>query len=317
MDRAATSFHRFRIWSPLVLAGFVGALAVEGCGDSASNIEVPPLQIITATTGSVLDADGYTASIDGGSPLTVGVNDTVIVGDAGPGTHVIQLSGVASNCQVQGSNSDTVAVATGATTDAAFAVSCAPLPVGDGQIVVTTATTGSAAGPANYAILLDGRRIGTIAPNGTTTAGGIAAGSHAVGLDSLPAGCQVAGDNPATVMVGVDSSSTVSFGISCGASGEGSIAKWTIASGSRPPRLYDVWGSGPADFWAVGTDLDNGKAGVIEHFDGTAWVAEPSRADVQLDAVWGTARATSTPPVRTTTRLPPPFSTTTAARGRR
>ncbi len=59
-----------------------------------------------------------------------------------------------------------------------------------------------------------------------------------------------------------------------------------VDAGEFPPQvLFKVWGSGPADVWAVGT------GGVILHFDGAAWSAVASPTVDRLIAVWGTSAA--------------------------
>jgi hypothetical protein len=273
-----------------VLLDALAAAALVACGENGvgTNIEVPPLEITTATSGSPIDPDGYSATVDGGMPIAIGVNDTVIVGDAGTGTHVVGLSGVASNCRVEGASSDTVTVTDGSTAGVGFAVTCGPASAGDGQIVVTTATTGSNADPDGYAILLDGSRAGSIPSVGTATLGGVPVGSHTIGLDSVAAGCQVAGDNPQTVAVVADSTSAAAFAVTCSTPQTGSIAKWTITAQPNSALLYDTWGSGPTDFFAAGSDLNAARAGVIEHYNGSGWVEQIRLPKIQLDAVWGT-----------------------------
>ena len=163
-----------------------GALAavVFACNDSSggTNVDVPPLEITTVTSGSDLDPDGYLATVDGGTPTPIGINDTAIVGDASTGQHVVALSGVASNCRLEGSGSDTVAVADGSTADAGFSITCEPASSGEGQIQVSTATTGSNVDADGYAVL------GSIPSTGTSSVGGVSAGSHTIGLDSVAAG---------------------------------------------------------------------------------------------------------------------------------
>ena len=262
--------------------------ACSGSGDGSTNIDIPPLQIMTATSGTSIDPDGYSATIDAGAPMAIGVNDTVVVGDAGSGRHVVTLSGVASNCQVQGSATDTVTVADGSTADASFEVTCGSVSAGDGQIQVTTATTGSNPDPDGYAILLDGNRVGSIPSAGTATIGGIPAGSHGIGLDSLAAGCQVSGDNPQTLTVVADSTIAAAFAVVCGSTPSGSIGQWTAEAQPNNALLFDTWGSGPTDFFAAGTDQNNANAGVIEHYDGSSWSEQKRLPEIQLDAVWGT-----------------------------
>jgi len=144
----------------------LGALAAMlfACSDNGggTNVDVPPLQITTATSGSDLDPDGYVATVDGGTPTPIGINDTVIVGEASTGQHVVALSGVASNCRLETSSSDTVTVADGSTANAGFSIGCEPASSGEGQIQVATSTTGSNIDADGYAILLDGRRVGSI-----------------------------------------------------------------------------------------------------------------------------------------------------------
>ena len=273
--------------SALLLCTTGMAVAVVACGDQSSNIDVPPLQVTTATTGDQLDPDGYAVSVNGADPMSVGVNDTLIIGDASPGPQVVELSGVAPNCVVQGSGTDTVTVAAGATASANFQITCAAVQAGDGQVQVTASTTGSSLDPDGYDVLLDGRRVGTVAAQGSATLGGVAAGSHTVGLDGIAPNCQPAGDNPQNVAVVADSTVMAPFAITCATGSSGSIAKWTSV---RPPNtalMFDVWGSSSSDFWAVGTDRDGGNAGVIEHYDGGQWSEQVRLPDIQLDAVWG------------------------------
>ena len=101
-------------------------------------------------------------------------------------------------------------------------------------------------------------------------------------------GCQVSGDNPQTVMVVADSTSAADFAVACAPPHTGGIAKWTTAPQPSSAVLYDTWGSGSTDSFAAGSDLDAGRAGVIEHNDGSGWVEQIRLPEIQLDAVWGT-----------------------------
>ncbi len=63
---------------------------------------VPPpagtgrVQITTATTGSSIDPDGYTVTLDGGNAQAITVNDTLTFDNLAPGPHSVQLSGMAA-----------------------------------------------------------------------------------------------------------------------------------------------------------------------------------------------------------------------------
>jgi Tol biopolymer transport system component len=80
------------------------------------------IQLTTATTGSGLDADGYTFAIDGGSSQTVGINATLPLDGLAPGPHSIALGGIAPNCHLDGDNPRTVQAAAGVTVR--FELSC-------------------------------------------------------------------------------------------------------------------------------------------------------------------------------------------------
>ncbi len=110
------------------------------------------LQVTTTTTGDSLDPDGYTVCVDpyngGGWDYSVGsapramtvpvctslaANGAATMYDMAPGSHVVELYGVADNCAVAGDNPRTVTV--GLTGEVAFAVTCAVT----GSLRVTTA----------------------------------------------------------------------------------------------------------------------------------------------------------------------------------
>ncbi|MEA2712996.1 MAG: hypothetical protein QOK27_957 [Gemmatimonadales bacterium] len=90
--------------------------------------EPPPeagtLRITTVTTGADQDPDGYTFAIDGGSSQPIGVNSVASLTSVAAGGHRVRLSGVASNCALDGANPRAVTVASGAMAELGFAVSC-------------------------------------------------------------------------------------------------------------------------------------------------------------------------------------------------
>jgi len=98
----------------------------EGC---AGTSPTPPagtadLTVSTATTGSNVDSDGYTVTVDGGSSRAIGIAGSVTFTGLAAGSHSVQLGGVAGNCTVDGPNPQTVSVPAGGTAQASFAVSC-------------------------------------------------------------------------------------------------------------------------------------------------------------------------------------------------
>jgi len=99
------------------------------------NLSLQPfgtLHVITNTTGSGLDPDGYLLVVGGMIPNSgtmlgypMGLNDEEILSQALPGQHSLELTEVASNCMVAGDNPRTVTVAARETTVAIFQVTCA------------------------------------------------------------------------------------------------------------------------------------------------------------------------------------------------
>jgi hypothetical protein len=130
------------------------------------------LTVNTSTTGSDLDPDGYTVTIDGSFSQPIATNGSVTF--TGPsGDHTLALSGVAANCTVSGANPRTVNVPANTTTTTTFSVTCAPTGggggggsaevVGQGQIGSGSPTPGSDATTFNFDIRSDlsGRFTGT------------------------------------------------------------------------------------------------------------------------------------------------------------
>ena len=59
------------------------------------------LELTVRTTGHDPDPDGYTVTVDAGSPLTAAINDTVTIPDLDPGSHTVTLAGLADNCTLE------------------------------------------------------------------------------------------------------------------------------------------------------------------------------------------------------------------------
>ena len=98
------------------------------------------LTVSTSTTGANLDPNGYTVTVDGGSPQAIGINASVSYLNLTAGNHTVAISGVAANCTVSGGTSRTVSVPSGGTATTTFSVSCNAPPVvnaGPDQTAVT------------------------------------------------------------------------------------------------------------------------------------------------------------------------------------
>lgn len=177
------------------------------------------LQITTATTGTSLDPDGYTVSLDGGSPQSIVTNGTLTIGSVPSGSHSVQLSGEAGNCTVSGDKSRVVTISAAQAATVQFVIACVTPPPGSGSIAVTATTSGSSLDPDGYTIRVDQGSSQTLTINGTRTVGSLTAGPHTAQLGGLATNCTVAGDNPRSVTVTAGQTATVAFAITCVAAG--------------------------------------------------------------------------------------------------
>src|SRR5213082_491329 len=172
------------------------------------------LTVTTSTSGSNIDADGYTVTVDGNASKSIGTNGTVTFTGLSAASHTVVLSGVASNCSVSGGPSRTVSVPAGGTASTSFSVSCtAPT----GNLTVTTSTSGSNIDADGYTVTVDGNVSNSIGTNGSVTFTGLSAASHTVVLSGVASNCSVSGGPSRTVSVPADGTASTSFSVSCAA----------------------------------------------------------------------------------------------------
>src|SRR5206468_1707653 len=173
------------------------------------------LTVTTGTSGSNIDADGYTVTVDGNASKSIGTNGSVTFTGLSAASHTVVLSGVASNCSVSGGPSRTVSVPAGGTASTSFSVSCTAPPPETGNLTVTASTTGSNLDPDGYTATVDGGASQSVGTSGSVTFTGLSAGSHSVALSGLAANCSVSGANPQTVTVPSGGTATATFAVSC------------------------------------------------------------------------------------------------------
>src|SRR5206468_1330912 len=178
------------------------AVGVQTGGPATTTFTVscatPPgnLTVSASTSGSSLDPDGYTVTVDGGSPQALAINGSVSYTNLTTGNHTVAISGVASTCTVSGSSSRTVNVPSGGTATTTFTVTCSTPP---GNLTATTSTSGSDVDPDGYTVAVDGGPGQAISINGSLTFTGLAAGSHDVVLVAVAANCTVSGGTTQSV----------------------------------------------------------------------------------------------------------------------
>ena len=103
----------------IVTAGQTAAVSFAVMCSATSSIKVT-----TVTTGSLLDPDGYTVSVDGGAPQPIGINAELAMPGLAAGDHSVALAGLGTNCTASDGNPRTVTVPAGVEAPLRFTVSC-------------------------------------------------------------------------------------------------------------------------------------------------------------------------------------------------
>ena len=204
------------------------------------------LRVITSTTGTSLDHDGYTVLVDEfcdyyygcyyGWSEPAAVNDTVMIAPIPNGGHTVWLANVAANCAVAGANPVTATVVAGDTTTVVFAVTCAPA----GSVAVTAVTTGVDLDAGGYTVQVDSGPSALLPTNGVATIRDVPEGDHAVQLGAVDQNCSVQGSNPVTIHVTANDTARTTFQINC-VSIHGTLRITVATSGANiDPNGYTV-----------------------------------------------------------------------------
>jgi hypothetical protein len=277
----------------IIVAGGATAEASFAISCSATS---GSLQISTSTTGSNPDPDGYTVSVDGGAAQPIGVNATLPVAGVPAGAHQVALSGLASNCSVQGDNPKQVTVSVGASASVAFTITCSTTtgsswaPMASGTNTFLEFVSGSSASN----VFAAGQNLGCntsncgvmtiLHYNGTGWATQYTHGGGVRGLWAAPSGQAFA------LAEGPFSGPLLYY--------DGQ--QWS-AMAAQPPApvepdeisLNAIWGTSATDVFAVGekfTGIGN-SLGYIVHYNGTQWAVMnlPNADYLRLSGIWGSA----------------------------
>src|SRR5207249_1228343 len=283
----------------LLVAAAATQLVATACNDSqgpqpdASLLPSLPLPglatlvVSTSTSGSSLDPDGYTVTVDGGASQSIGTNGVATFVGLAAGDHTVLLSGVARNCTVSGANPRTVSLIAGLLGATGFSVSCVALPT-TGNLTVTTATSGASGDldPDGYTVTLDGGTGRAIGINASVTFTELTPGSHAVVLSGMASNCSVSGGTSRTVSVTAGSTASTSYPVSCAPTGPGtgSLTVTTSTTGSNlDPDGYTV-------------TVDGGQSKAIGISSSVTFSGlSPGNHSVQLNGVAQNCTVTSNP----------------------
>lgn len=182
------------------------------------------LEVSVTTSGSILDPNGYSLSVDGTQTMAVGTSGTVTFEGLALGEHSVSLEGVASNCTVTGASSRSATIEANTTTQVAYEVVCAA-----NQLTVAAQTGGEPIDPDGYTVVLDGEDSKSLDVNGTVSFQPLTAGVHTVELLGVSENCSVSGQNPRNVVVVDGENAETTFIVSCGG---GSLTVTTTTEGS-------------------------------------------------------------------------------------
>ena len=199
---------------------------------------VGSVRVTTATTGTDLDPDGYTALVIGGPSRAVPVNGTATAANVREGQRLVTLDGVAPNCAITGADTTAVVVQLGGTSDVAFAIECVTF----GGLAVTVATTGVDPDANGYTLDVQASSVGfartiSVAANASVTFPALRpAADYRVALQGVAANCDVVGAEVRTVTVTASSTTSLAFDVTC--------APATLLAFVRDDDIYAITSNG-------------------------------------------------------------------------
>jgi hypothetical protein len=187
-----------------------------GCGDTFISVSSDGrIEVAVNTTGTDPDSDGFSVTVDGGTARFIAPGGSVILDSLSEGSHSVLLSGLAENCQVEGSNPRSVVVGPDGRVDVSFDVRCARATTGGFTIQVST--SGIEADTDGYVLAVAGAVLRGIGPSASETFTGLTPGVHLVTLKDVDAPCAVTGGNPQPFTVIPGKTVLVRLTVACGA----------------------------------------------------------------------------------------------------
>ena len=202
---------RLQFLVPLAALAFAA-----GCDETIIDISSDGrIEVSVSTSGFDTDGDGFSVTVDGGTARFVAPGGSVVLDSLSEGSHSVRLTGLAENCQVEGTNPRTVVVGADGLADVSFDVRCARATTGGFTIQVTT--SGAEPDTDGYALAVAGAEIRGIGPNGGETFIGLTPGVHLVTLKDLDEPCVEVGGNPQPFTVVPGKTVLLRLAVVCGA----------------------------------------------------------------------------------------------------
>jgi len=208
-------------------------------------IDPAPVGTVTVTArttgGGTPDPNGYTVTVNGGLPRTIGNNGSTTYTLAAE-SYSVALGDVATTCTVTNGASRPVTVIAGQPTTVTFDVDCPTTPPPTGTLTVSASTTPGGTPDTNgYTVTVDGSQLRTIGINGSTMYT-LAAANYTVALGDIATTCTVNGGPSRTVTVTGGQPTLVSFSVDCPTPPPGTltVSASTTPGGTPDPDGYTV-----------------------------------------------------------------------------
>lgn len=256
------------------------------------------LEVTASTSGDDLDGDGYTVTVDG-TTKALDTNGSTVFYGLREDSYSVELSGVAENCSIEGSNPRSVSVTNGTTASTQYTVNCTST---SGSLEVSASTAGDNQDANGYTVAVGGSSRQSIDSNGSVTFSDVSAGNRAVELTGLQSNCSVDGPNPQTVSITTGNTASTSFSVNCEASSSSRNAilweyeEWSVENASYSGNPFDVIATvtfdhqGSGKTHTTGMFYDGGDTWKFR-FTGTrtgTWTYTSSSNDPELDGLSGT-----------------------------
>jgi hypothetical protein len=179
------------------------------------------VSVTTVSTGAQPDPDGYSLGLDG-TARAIGTNATLVAAQVSPGSHTLQLSGLAANCTVGGTNPRSVTVVAAETLATTFTVTCPAV----GTLRMITQTSGLTQDPNGYDLLIDGLAAARLLGTDTFLFTNLVAGSHQVIVGDVSGNCGLAAPPTQNVTITQGGTTTLTVTATC-----------TYLAGPKPDRI--------------------------------------------------------------------------------
>jgi hypothetical protein len=234
------------------------------------------LQVFTTTGGVAPDPDGYTFTVDGGAAQVIGLAAEVDLANTPAGVHTVLLSGVATNCAVDGTNPRSVTLTAGSTAAVRFTVTCGQ----SSSLLWSHMDTGI---PRYYLQGIWGTSSSDLFAVGETAEGNPTSAVLHFGGQGWTEQLTVPNQRLLAVW-GSSATDVFAVGFNAIAAGPGGLihrydgTSWTQMEDPplEEPVYLGVWGSSGSDVYAVGEFFDSRDNVLVSHFDGVSWTQVPT-----------------------------------------